>query len=264
MAQVTFGSWSFHQLFADGEINLFGYLQSLKYRYHLNTADIWSGMVPTREAAFVDRVAARLRREGLRVANIAVDEARVWDDDPDARAHQRAVALDYLTRIGPAWGAQTIRIDMGPRTPHLTPEMFDTVVRAYQEYARLAGDRGIRIGPQNHYGATTVVSEFQSVYDAVNHPAFGLVLDVGRWPDPVGDEDAAVASTVIHTHFDALSTGEILRDKVRILLAAGYRGAWSYEHRSGRREYEAVAAAVTRLSEALAEAEDDACLKERR
>jgi hypothetical protein len=38
-------SYTFHGLFREGAIDLFGYLESCRYRYHLDTADIWNGML---------------------------------------------------------------------------------------------------------------------------------------------------------------------------------------------------------------------------
>jgi len=249
---VSIGSWSFHQLFEAHQINLFGYAQSVKYRYHLYTTDIWSGMVASRDDAYVATVAKMLREEGLGVANIAVDEARIWDDDPMVRDERHKVALEYLERIGPEWNARTIRIDMGPRTLTMTDEQFDLIVSRYQEYCSIAADHGMKVGPQNHYGPTASAKTFLSVMAAVDHPAFGLVLDVGRWPDNREDWDAAVAETVIHTHFDRESQGDGLEQKIQALVNAGYRGAWSLEHRSGQNEYAEVAFDLASLQRGLA------------
>ena len=75
---TSIGSWSFHQLFASGQMNLFGYLQALKYRYHLRAADIWSGMIERRDDDYVSMVARVLQEEQIAVCHIAADEARAW------------------------------------------------------------------------------------------------------------------------------------------------------------------------------------------
>ena len=251
MLPTSIGSWSFHQLFASGQMNLFGYLQALKYRYHLRAADIWSGMIECRDDDYVSMVARVLREEQIAVCHIAVDEARAWDDDPEVRRAHHQVALEYLERVGPKWNAKTIRIDMGPRSSDMTAEQFDGIVERYQEYAKIADAHGMRIGPQNHYGPTTVAKTFLEVFEAVDHPAFGLVLDVGRWPQAVADSDTLVASSVIHTHFDRQSQGSLLEQKVETIVNAGYRGAWSLEHRSGHDEYAEVASDLAALQRAL-------------
>jgi sugar phosphate isomerase/epimerase len=251
MLPVSVGSWSFHRLFESQQMNLFGYFQAMKYRYHLHAADIWSGMIASRDPEYIALVARVLEEEQITVSHIAIDEARAWDSDAEARQAQHRIALYFLQRIAPEWKAASIRIDMGPRATELTPEQFDAIVTRYQEYARIAGDHGMRIGPQNHYGPTTVATTFLDVYQAVNHPAFGLVLDVGRWPEQADDSDRRVAPTVFHTHFDRSSEGLRLEQKLQTLVDAGYQGCWSLEHRSGNHEYAEVALDLATLQRAL-------------
>ena len=38
---VAVASYAFHGLVRSGRMDVFGYLESCKYRYHLRTADIW-------------------------------------------------------------------------------------------------------------------------------------------------------------------------------------------------------------------------------
>ena len=41
---ISIASYSFHGLLEAGMIDVFGYLESCRYRYHLDTADIWSNL----------------------------------------------------------------------------------------------------------------------------------------------------------------------------------------------------------------------------
>ena len=41
--RISIASYSFHGLTGAGMMDIFGYLESVKYRYRLDAADIWSG-----------------------------------------------------------------------------------------------------------------------------------------------------------------------------------------------------------------------------
>ena len=40
--QISVASYAFHGLLKRGQMDLFGYLESCRYRYHLASADIWT------------------------------------------------------------------------------------------------------------------------------------------------------------------------------------------------------------------------------
>ncbi len=42
---ISIASYSFYGLLGKGQMDVFGYLETIKYRYHLDTADIWNGML---------------------------------------------------------------------------------------------------------------------------------------------------------------------------------------------------------------------------
>ena len=43
---ISIASYAFYGLLKEGAIDLFGYLETCKYRYGMQTADIWNGMLP--------------------------------------------------------------------------------------------------------------------------------------------------------------------------------------------------------------------------
>jgi hypothetical protein len=43
---ISVAGFSVHGLLAEGKIDIFGYLESCRYRYDLHTADIWNGLLP--------------------------------------------------------------------------------------------------------------------------------------------------------------------------------------------------------------------------
>lgn len=145
-------------------MNLFGYLESMKYRYRVDCAD-------------------------------------VWHDDPDVRELQRQKALQYLS-IAKDLQAKTLRIDMGVMQSDMSQEQFEWVVKRFQEYAQFAHDHGFRIGPQTHQPGTQNPQLVSRIAKAVASPGFGIVLNVNRWAEKGNGGDEMVAPYTMHAQFD--------------------------------------------------------------
>lgn len=239
MPDFSIGSWSFHGLYNSGQMSLFGYLESIKYRYRLRYADIWSGMLLSAEEDYIQRVKDTLDEEGLSVANLAVDGADVWHDDPDVRDRNHQKALLYLD-IARRWGVQTLRIDMGGKDVEITDEQAEFCVNRYTEYARFAHDNGFRVGPQTHQAAAQSPRNLVRIANEISVPGFGIILNVNRWLTDKETGDEMVSPFTIHAQFDRAFvdfTGTELLHKVQLLCQAGYRGCWSMEFRGGADEY---------------------------
>ncbi|SEB50501.1 TIM barrel protein [Paenibacillus sp. GP183] len=242
MSDYSIGSWSFHALCKSGKMSLFGYLESLKYRYQLRHADIWNGMLLSTEDDYIQSVKDTLVEEGLTVANLAVDGADVWHHDTAVRERNHQKALLYLD-IARRWGVQTLRIDMGGNTVEMTDEQFEFCVNRYREYAQIATDHGFRVGPQTHQPAAQSPRNLKRISNEISAPGFGIILNVNRWIMDKEIGDALVAPFTIHAQFDRAFvdfTGTELLQKVQLLCGAGYRGCWSLEFRGGSDEYQEV------------------------
>ncbi|CAM4403742.1 sugar phosphate isomerase/epimerase [Paenibacillus alkaliterrae] len=239
MAAFSIGSWSFHALFETGKMSLFGYLESIKYRYRLNQADIWNGMLLSTEEDYILSIKQTLDEEGLTVANLSVDGADVWNDDPAVREQNHRKALLYLD-IARKWGVQTLRIDLGVNTMKLSDEQFEFCVKRYSEYVQFAHDHGFRVGPQTHQPATLVPQNLKRICNEISMPGFGIILNVSRWlvDKEIGDE--MVSPFTAHVQLDRAFvdfSGSELIQKVQLLRNGGYQGCWSLEYRGGANEY---------------------------
>jgi len=149
MYKISIASYAFHGLLREGKMDLFGYLESCKYRYHLDSADIWNGMLLSTEDDYLAKVKDALDERGLALANLCVDGAHLWEDDPAVREQHYQNGLAAL-HAGEVLGALTVRIDAGGREAEWTNEQFDFIVERYQAYARRAYEHGYRVGPENH------------------------------------------------------------------------------------------------------------------
>lgn len=247
---LSVASYSFHGLLDRGMIDLFGYLESCRYRYHLHTADIWNGMISTLDDDFLKKVRESLRERELTLVNLCVDGPHIWEDDPTLREKHYQEALAYL-RAAEFLGAKTLRIDAGGQGENFSDEQFDLIVTRYREYAQWAYDHGFKVGPENHWGPEAVPENMRRICEAVNHPGFGVLLHFRGNPG-----DALMAPWAMHTHISWDIVQRCLEESMSMLRAAGYQGYWSVEHHSGSREYTEVAIqldSVRRLLETWAE-----------
>ncbi len=242
---VSIASYSFHGLLKESKIDVFGYLETCKYRYGLQSADIWNGMLPGTDADYLRKVKDALDERELVLANLCVDGAHIWEDDPAVREQHYQNALAHL-RAAEALGARTIRIDAGVRADTFTDEQFEWIVKRYKEYAQRAYDGGYKVGPENHWGAEAAPANMQRLCQAVDHPAFGVLLHFKGL-----EGDRLMAPWAMHTHISMAVTQESLDASMSLLREAGYAGYWGVEHHSARSEYVQVAIQLARVREVL-------------
>ncbi len=252
--KVSVLSYSFRGLLGEGKMDVFGYLESCKHRYRLSAADIWNGFLPSTEEGYLRRVRDALDERELELADLCVDKAHVWDDDPAARQANADNARAHL-RAAEILGARFVRVDAGSRRDTWTDEEFDHIVSRYREYAQRAWDGGFKMGAENHWGPEKHWSNLRKLYEAVDHPGFGISCHIGGWAgtDEEKDEaDRSVAPWVCHTHFPWNVTEGALEEKMANLRLAGYAGYYSVEHHSAHNEYAEVDVQLARVRAVLA------------
>ena len=243
---ISIASYAFHGLLSEGKIDLFGYLESCRYRYHLNTADIWNGMFPNLEKDFLQKVKEGLAERDLSLENLCVDGPHIWDDDPAVREAHYQDALAYLG-AAETLGAKTIRIDAGGQGDLFTNEQFDLIVKRYRQYAQRAHDNGYKVGPENHWGPEVDPDTMVRICKAVDHPGFGVLLHLRG-----NSGDGLIAPWAMHTHISYDIVMECLEDRMGLLRGLGYQGCWGVEHHSGKNEYAGVAVQVAQVQRVLA------------
>jgi sugar phosphate isomerase/epimerase len=242
---ISIASYSFNGLLKRGQIDLYGYLESCRYRYGLDTADIWDGMIPDIGEDSLNKVKEALDERGMTLVNLCVDASHIWDDDPALRAQYYAKALDCL-HAAEVLGAKTIRIDAGGQGTQFTNEQFDLIVKRYKEFAQRAFDNGYRCGPENHWGPEEVPENMRRICEAVDHPGFGVLLHFR------GNEgDKLMAPWAMHTHVYWPVVESHLDESMGMLRAAGYTGVWGVEHHSAEHEYARVAIQLAKVRELL-------------
>jgi len=263
--KISIATYSYHGLLADDMTDVFGCMETVRFRHDLRAIDIWNGFTPDKLAfdkAFQAKVRRALSERELVHANYCVDGCHVWWDTPEDRARARQKALKQL-QAGVAMGAKTVRIDAGGTGAEWTDEQFDVIAETMGEFAEFAYDHGIKAGPESHWGPELVPYNMERLARAVDHPGFGILIHVGHWENASPDEgDRRLAPWCMHTHMDAHTADTRLAGAIRILQTAGYDGYWGVEHHSGRNEYAEVACQVAAVRRALADITCDEPLRE--
>ena len=90
--KISIASFAFHGLRGAGMMDAFGYLETCKYRYGLDAADFWNGIIGTTEAAYIRKVREAMDEREMICANYHADGCHVWEDDAGARRHDRGDA----------------------------------------------------------------------------------------------------------------------------------------------------------------------------
>lgn len=250
--KISIAGYSFHGLYAEGKMDAFGYLETVKYRYGVDVADFWNGNIGTTDADYVRKVREAVEAREMCVVNYHADGCHLWDADPERRAANRALALEHL-RVAEQLGAKTVRIDTGGELLPISEEQLEVIAALYREYCERAQGFGAKLGPENHWGLSLIADNMEKIARAVDHPAYGILLHLGHWED--GDElggDRRMAPFACHTHVDARITTTALREHMEVLVAAGYKGYWGVEHHSAKNEYHEVAFQLAAVRRQLA------------
>ncbi len=249
---ISIASYSFHGLHAEGKIDVYGYLESCRYRYGLDTADFWNGLIGTTDTDYLIKVRHAAEERDLTIVNYHVDGPHLWEDACEARQRNYEIAFEHL-HAAAILGAKTVRFDTGGTVSHMNEEQMEYVVSRYKEYCLFGHEHGFRVGPETHWGFSLVADNMEAIARAVDHPAYGILLHIGHWEMGDPDEgDRRLAPWTAHTHVDANVTRTCLDDKIKMLMDAGYTGSWGVEHHSAQNEYAEVAYQLAAVRRSLA------------
>ena len=251
--ELSICSYSFHHLLEAGHQDVFQYISDC-HALGCTQLDLWNGHLPSllddearspssftleytqlspTEMDYIARIKATADRAGLPFGCLAVDGAHIYEPSPEARQAQQIKAYRWLN-IAEQLSAQQIRIDSGG-PPEMPDEVLDLIVTGYNDLIPRAGEKGIEVVIENHWGASRIPENVVRILEAV--PGLGLLFDTGNWPDGMretGWELCARYARATHLKtyaFDAKgdeTTVDIPR-AMHILQEAGYQGSWGIE-----------------------------------
>ena len=238
-SRVSIASYSFHKLMDEKLIDVYGYLESLKYRYQVPNADIWNGYIRGMDTDDFRKISRAMKERGLSLANLCCDWAQLWAYNPDEERELDKVA-DKCMEAAEIMGAKTVRFDVGVREDDISEEQFEKVCKKFSAYAKRGANAGFVVGPENHWGASRRLSVQKRLHKEINSKNYGMLLHLGNWNLEDGQtkdaNDIEAASMAVHTHVDyehALNVDAWLGD----ILKTGYSGVLGIEHHKGISEY---------------------------
>lgn len=264
---ISIGGYSFNNTYLEGKMDIFGYLETVKFRYRMDVVDLWNGFFIDRsskpimklaEESYIRKIREALDEKEMRVVNFAIDGAHLWNPDKEMRQHLYDNALLHL-KASVILGAETVRIDTGGSYEDweaMSDEQFEYTVKRYQEFSKYAADHGFLIGPENHMGASLNPNEMKRIAEAVDHPAFGFLVHLGRWKENQAEGDSIVAPWAYHTHFDEeTADGTHALETIHMLQESGYKGYWGVEYNAPKNQYVETELLITKVKKLLIEAD---------
>lgn len=252
-------SYSFNGLVREGMMDIFHYFETCRYRFNIDAADLWNGMIARPDDdAYIEKVYRALQERQLVVPNIACDGGQLISapnrDSPEDRAKLRSIQDRYM-EICKKWGVGFIRFDANLPGGDVTNNIrdpwpaadFDYLVKRYKELAQKAYDWGFKVGPENHMAHEKYWPNMEKLIKAVDHPGFGICVHFGGWtpnsPETARQDndaaDKASAKWICHTHitWEYTEDPDRLLEKMTLLRDAGYKGYYNAECHAGQNEY---------------------------
>ncbi|MCI0394907.1 MAG: sugar phosphate isomerase/epimerase [Chloroflexi bacterium] len=250
---ISICSYSFHRLLEAGKQDVFKYISDCR-ELGATKLDLWNGHLrpllddPARppasftpeyaqlspaEGEYLVEIRAAAGEAGLPFGCLAVDGAHIYEASPEGRQANRMKAYRWLA-IAERLGAEQIRLDAGG-APEMPEEMFEMIVAGYDDLIRRAGEKGLEVIMENHWGASKIPENVVRILEAVN--GLGLLFDTANWAEGTQEQGWALCARYARaTHiktfaFDAAgneTTTDIPR-AIGYLVAAGYNGCWGIE-----------------------------------
>ena len=251
--ELSICSYSFHRLLEEGKQDVFQYISDC-HSLGCTQLDLWNGHLPSllddesrapssitpeyaqlssAEMDYLAQIKISADRAGLPFGCLAVDGAHIYEVSEEGRQANQ-IKADRWLNIAKQLGTQQIRIDSGG-TPEMPDDMFEVIVAGYDDLIRRAGEKGIELIMENHWGASRMPENVVRIMEAV--PGLGLLFDSGNWPEELQEtswERCARYARATHLKtfaFDAEgneTTVDIPR-AMHILQETGYQGAWGIE-----------------------------------
>ncbi|OBZ11004.1 sugar phosphate isomerase/epimerase [Bacillus sp. FJAT-26390] len=264
---ISIGGYSFNNTYLEGKMDVFGYLETVKYRYRMDVVDLWNGffidsgskpIMKLADESYIRKIREALDEKEMRVVNLAIDGAHLWDPDEEMRQHLYDNALLHL-RASVLLGAETVRIDTGGSYQDwekMGEAQFEYTVKRYQQFAAYAADHGFLIGPENHMGASLDPNEMKRLAEAVDHPSFGFLVHLGRWKVDQAEGDRIVAPWAYHTHFDVeTANSDHAIETIHMLQESGYKGYWGVEYNALGNQYVETELLISKVKKLLVDAD---------
>jgi len=251
--RLSIGGYSFHRLLQAGKQDMFQFIQDCK-RLGATQLDPWNAqLAPIRSGdqvvkagsdpenadltaqddEYVRRVKNAADEAGLPFGCLAVDGCHIYEPEPEVRqAHERLA--DRWLNVAQILGAPQVRIDAGG-PQNMPDKVFEIIVAGYNDLIKRAGDKGIEVLMENHWGPSLAPENVVRILEAVD--GLGLLFDSWNWAEGMRERGWEMCAKYARsTHFKTFSFDENGNDPkidnpraIRLLVETGYAGCWGIE-----------------------------------
>jgi len=251
--RLSIGGYSFHRLLKDGKQDMFQYIADCK-RLGATQLDPWNAqLAPIRDADhivkagsdprnaeltsqdddYVRRVRESADSAGLPFGCIAVDGCHIYEPSPEAREANRCLADRWLV-VAEILGAAQVRIDAGGPA-EMPDDVFKIIVSGYYDLLERAGQKGIEVLMENHWGPSMIPENVVRILEAVD--GLGLLFDTWNWAPGMRERGWEMCAKYARsTHFKTFKFDENGNDPavdtayaIRLLVESSYSGCWGIE-----------------------------------
>jgi sugar phosphate isomerase/epimerase len=251
--RIAIGGYSFHKKLEAGEQDIFKYIEDCKALgctqldpWNVQLAPVQSAdqvatagsepmnvKISAQDDEYLRRVRAASDSAELPFGCIAVDGAHIYEEEKAKRDTNRGVAYRWI-EVAEILGAPELRIDAGGPAD-MPDDVFEIIVEGYNDIISRAGEKGISILVENHWGPTQIPENTVKLLDAVE--GLGLLFDSFNWAPGMQEKGWELChpyakSTHVKTFvYDEHGNdpNEDIASFVRMLIASGYDGCWGVE-----------------------------------
>ncbi len=203
---------------------------------------------------WLDTMAAKQAAIGVRCHHISNDAVQdLSDPDPARRRAGVELGKQWLDAAA-VLGAKSMRLNTGgptiapaPIKGTRSPSTNDALVRqmrdcieSYKELADYAGNTGVKVTIENHWGIAANPINIRTIIEQVNSPFCEASPDFGNWEHEflihhAVQDLAPYAHTTVHAKYWDRWTAEQqdVQKDVRIMLNSGYTGVFALEYEDG-------------------------------
>ena len=238
--RLSLAGWSLVRRFRSQEnpLALLDFPRVARQEFGFDAIELNSPFFTSLDADYLEELRGNAEREEVELLGIAVDrqgDLAALDAEERQRAVQQHVAwLDAAAALG----CRFVRANLGGRD---TPDPEGALrggIKGFGALVEAAGERGVTVVLENHWGLTEDPENMVRVFEGVNSPHFGALLDFGNFPAETRyaalERIAPYAKTVHAKIHDFDDRGQPLNLDVarcvEIARGAGYSGVWGIEY----------------------------------
>jgi sugar phosphate isomerase/epimerase len=235
---VSLALWSMNQSFWVGKWKLLDMPGIMKNQLGIEGIEYVNQFFENPTLNYLQKLRRACETNGIKSLLLMVDNEGATAAIDKAERKQAEIAHRKWLDIAHFLGCRYVRINMYGGLDNwredagLVKRAAETI-RGLLDYSK---DSGVEILVENHGRASSDPDNLVALVKAVNHPRFGLLVDLGNW-NQGDDRYAAVAKTIPFgralsvkgTYGARIDPGMDMVKLMETALAGGYKGWWSIE-----------------------------------